>query len=366
MIEEQPIECDVSEGRVKMDWYSEVMEMLVLATFLVLFLMLLVVSCRFFDREIFHYDETGFDESLMREERELEDLYDDTAEWTNKEVDKVYGQSEDPSGKVFIQYSNLFTNVASLDATKLDELRAKQAKLQPNRPFRAAAIKELLKKIGKDMTFHTNAIEENRLSAHETEMIMAGCCVGRARELRDIFAIVGHQKAFSEVLQLAHNKSDLTVDHLKNLHKMVSFESGNGGILRSGREIAMISGVKTLFAPPWEVENLIKEFLGRLSRNMTENVHPFLLAVSCHGVFGRIRPFRDGNSRMARLLMNYVLLRAGYPALIVHKSRRWQYRDAIKMWNKGDPGPLTSFMLEMLERSFDLYFRTLGIEDKHE
>ena len=103
---------------------------------------------------------------------------------------------------------------------------------------------------------------------------------------------------------------------------MVLFESKDGGILRSGMEIAMISGEKKLFAPPWEVENLLKYFLRWLSRSTAQGVHPFLLAVSCHTIFVQIHPFCNGNGRMARLLMNYVLLRAGYPALIIRTAKK--------------------------------------------
>jgi Fic family protein len=142
------------------------------------------------------------------------------------------------------------------------------------------------------------------------------------------------------MLDLVRNESDLTIERLKQLHKMVLLESGDGGILRSGLETAMISGVKALFTPPWAVANLVREFLRWLSQSTrTENVHPFLLAESCHSVFVRIHPFHDGNGRMTRLLMNYVLLRAGYPPLTVLNSKKKQYIGAIKEWQKGDPGP---------------------------
>jgi hypothetical protein len=204
-------------------------------------------------REIALYLETVFGvriEYLRRQQRKLAAINSETTEWTNKEVDRVYGGNTDPSGKIFMEYSNLFTNLAVLDATKLDQLRGRQKSLQHNRSFRVAAIQEILKDLGKDMTFNTNAIEGNPLTAHETSIILSGFSVGRGRKLRDVFDIIGHQKAFEEMLHLVRNESDLTMEHLKQLHKLVLFDSGDGGILRSGHEIAMISGVKNLFAPP--------------------------------------------------------------------------------------------------------------------
>merc|ERR1719464_351384 len=128
----------------------------------------------------------------------------------------------------------------------------------------------------------------------------------------------------------------------------------------------MISVNKKLFAPPLEVENLLKNLLQWLSRSTAKGVHPFLLAVSCHTIFVRIHPFRDGNGRMARLLMNYVLLRAGYPALIVLTAKKTQYFEALRAWDSGSTETLTKFMLGMLEESFATYFRALDAKEKHD
>jgi Fic family protein len=125
----------------------------------------------------------------------------------NREVDRVYRGNLDPSGKIFKEYSKLFTNLATLDARRLTGLTAKQNLLHPNRPFRAEAIKEIVEKLGRDMTFNTNAIEGNPLTAKETTLILSGFSAGRGK-LRDIYDIVGHKKAFDEALELSRKKTD--------------------------------------------------------------------------------------------------------------------------------------------------------------
>ena len=67
---------------------------------------------------------------------------------------------------------------------------------------------------------------------------------------------------------------------------------------------------------------------------------------------------------MARLLMNFVLLRAKYPYLIVLTKKRDQYLDAVQQWQDGDPQPLTNLMFTMLNASFDKYFAALGVTPK--
>lgn len=305
-------------------------------------------------------------EYARRKMQQREAIVEETGQWLHREVERVYRGNQDPSGKVFQKYAKLFTNLATFDGRRLAGLTAKQNLMHPDRPFRAGAIKEILEKIGQDMTFNSNAIEGNPLTAKETRLILSGFCVGRGRKLRDVYDIVGHKKALDEALRLSRKKTDLTVDHLEQLHSMMLFESKDGGILRSGVEIAMVSGEKKLFAPPWEVKNLLMEFLSWLSRSAAEGVHPFLLPVSCHTIFVRIHPFCDGNGRMARLLMNYVLLRAGYPALVVRNAKKSQYFETLRAWDAGTTDTLTHFMLGMLEESFNTYFRALDVKEKNE
>jgi Fic family protein len=69
------------------------------------------------------------------------------------------------------------------------------------------------------------------------------------------------------------------------------YNSDDGGVLRSGQELAIISGVKVLLAPPTEVEDLVNQFLKWLAESSRSDMHPFLLAVSCHSIFVRIHPF---------------------------------------------------------------------------
>lgn len=91
------------------------------------------------------------------------------------------------------------------------------------------------------MTFNSNAIEGNPDTARETSIVLAGYYVVGGKALRDVFDILGHQRAFEEeVLQLADSKSALTMEQILALHQKVLLDSKEGGIFRSGRELAMI------------------------------------------------------------------------------------------------------------------------------
>lgn len=68
-----------------------------------------------------------------------------------------------------------------------------------------------------------------------------------------------------------------------------------------------------------------------------------------------IHPFVDGNGRTSRLLMNTLLMRAGYPPVIIPKQQRSQYYHFLKLANEGDIRPFLRFIADCTEKTLDLY-----------
>jgi hypothetical protein len=73
-----------------------------------------------------------------------------------------------------------------------------------------------------------------------------------------------------------------------------------------------------------------------------------------HNHFERIHPFLDGNARTGRLALNLILVRLGYPPVIVFKKQRDAYLAAMQKSDGGDDGPLGEIvaraMLDNLNR----------------
>jgi Fic family protein len=89
-------------------------------------------------------------------------------------------------------------------------------------------------------------------------------------------------------------------------------------------------------------------------------LHPALLAAEAHYRFAKIHPFVDGNGRTARLLMNLVLLRHGYPLTVIPAEQRADYIKVLDTADTGDPEPFQRLMLACVERSLDL---SLSVND---
>ena len=98
--------------------------------------------------------------------------------------------------------------------------------------------------------------------------------------------------------------------------------------------------------PPFELPGLMQELLAWY-RAHNRTLHPFELALVLHTKFVAIHPFTDGNGRLGRALLNFVLSRNGYPRLYLDLSHREQYLDAVAQGNEGDYQPIVALLREI-------------------
>lgn len=83
--------------------------------------------------------------------------------------------------------------------------------------------------------------------------------------------------------------------------------------------------------------------------------HPVALAALAHHRLVAIHPFIDGNGRTARLVMNLILMRAGYPPTVIQRINRRQYYRVLEQADAGKPAALVNFVGRAVERSLNLY-----------
>jgi len=95
------------------------------------------------------------------------------------------------------------------------------------------------------------------------------------------------------------------------------------------------AGTEHLYPPNYRVPDLMDQFERWL--HDSSRLHPVEYAAEAHYRFVAIHPFLDGNGRTGRLLMNLVLLKAGYPHVVFQAQQRSRYLDALIAANrKGD------------------------------
>jgi hypothetical protein len=298
---------------------------------------------------------------LRREMEKNKKIHEEAVDWVEGEMERVYEGKRDPSGEVFMRYCKLFHLTARIERWRLQGFEEELKKLQARRPIAGLRMPDLVKRLDIDMAYNSNAIEGNPINLKETTLILAGYVSGKCKSLRHVHDIVGHHKAFEEVRSMFSKGSQLSLKNVLNLHAMVLYESKDGGILRKEGELVMIAGKKVMLSMPDEIEALLEKLL-KWALDNNKKMHPLVLAVTFHSIFVRIHPFRDGNGRLARLLMNFILMQHGYPVIVVPVRRRELYMSAVSAWSNGNSEPLSSYMADCLDEAFNFYFGFLKIK----
>lgn len=190
--------------------------------------------------------------------------------------------------------------------------------------------KSMLEKQGRAFsvrfTYDTNRIEGSKLTYRETSDLLERGLTPRSKPLGDIKEAEAHEKLFFEVLD---HKKELTLNVLLYWHKRL-FEATKPDIAGKIRahQVA-ISGSKFMPPSPVEVPVLMREFFRWYDRSRAKT-HPVELAALAHLKLVTIHPFGDGNGRMGRLLMNFVLHKHRFPMLNIPYQNRSSYYGALE------------------------------------
>ena len=197
----------------------------------------------------------------------------------------------------------------------LEKLDLYQNIINDLRPFEGEMLEQIkdFYKIG--LTWTSNALEGNSLTESETKILIEdGLTIG-GRPLRDMFEAVDHAKAYDYMFTLLSHREIQEKDILY-LHRLF-FHNIDEEFAGKYRDIPVfISGSKYPVTKVEDIQNEIKR-LCKWMEDERKNYHPVEFAALLHKKFVFIHPFKDGNGRVARLLMNTALIQDRYlPALI--------------------------------------------------
>jgi len=207
-------------------------------------------------------------------------------------------------------------------------IAAKKAELDRLRPVVGAGLGNLEHIHDLELTYTSNAIEGNTLSAAETTLVIEkGITIG-GKPLKDHLEAIDHYEAIRYVRALARRGTSLTEADLRQLHHLVvqrSHPEIAGRYADQGRYVLTETG-RHIFPSPTEVPALI----GDLARWLGVAPDTPETAFAAHLRLVDIHPFNDGNGRTARLLMNLILIRGGYPPVAVRPEDRPAYVAALQ------------------------------------
>lgn len=208
------------------------------------------------------------------------------------------------------------------------------------------------------ITFITdsNAIEGSSLTYSETSRIIGQekeikkaekrqiIITGINREEQEALNLKACLDRYDKYLQINEKLSEKTILqlHYLLLENISGYEKYQG-IYRPVK--VYIAGSMHEFPLPQEVPGLIKQLIKWIEENQ-ELIHPVELAAKFHTKFTTIHPFADGNGRMARLLMNYILQQKEFPFTNIPLKRREAYMKTQAAGNEQNQEPFTKFLAE--------------------
>ncbi|MBU0980997.1 MAG: Fic family protein [Nanoarchaeota archaeon] len=177
-------------------------------------------------------------------------------------------------------------------------------------------------------TYNTNAIEGSTITLEETKRLLKDH-ITPEKPLADVQESINHAKIFSDIIDNEYH--DLSLKNVMEWHKQI-FRESKPEIAGKVRDYLVRVGDH--LCPDWQdVPRLLKEFLQWYNTNKKE-LHPVELVGMAHYRFVKIHPFGDGNGRIARLIMNFILNARGYPVLIIEFNKRTSYYKSLRRADK--------------------------------
>lgn len=230
-------------------------------------------------------------------------------------------------------------------------------KIHTYRPFDARTLNLIQQKLILEWTYNSNAIEGNTLTYQETSFYLLRGLTAKGRSLEEHLEMSNHRSAILFLNEVVKDEEhDLSERFIRELHQMMfkgiskirigfpgheielpiqagEYKQQNNHVLKSDGSIHYYVDVSLVAS---SISDLICWY-----KNHKNKLHPIELAAKFHYEFVRIHPFADGNGRVARLLMNWILMKNHFQPVVIQMEDRQNYYDVL---DKADQGHILEFI----------------------
>jgi Fic family protein len=242
--------------------------------------------------------------------------------------------------------------------TLLDAIADKKSRLDRLSPLPAEALRNLEHYYDLEITYTSNAIEGNTLSPVETTLVIEQGVTISGKPLKDHLEALDHYDAIRYVRELAREKTPLTESDVRNLHRLVVQRSrpAIAGLYADLARYVRTETGRYDFPSPSEIPALTGDFARWLGTALDTPETAF----TAHRRLVDIHPFNDGNGRIARLLMNLILIRGGYPPIAVRPEDQPAYIRALQQAQAGHgSGSFDNLLYQRLDATLGEYLSAL-------
>ena len=196
---------------------------------------------------------------------------------------------------------------------------------------------------------HSCAIEGNSFTVDETRTLRERGLgmIPQGKPLVEAFEMLDHFRAYEEMVRTV--EAPLTEDYIKHLHFLLTEHTiayrHAGALPGEYTDHDMCAG-DTIFGDHEVLIARVPQLLTQVEQALAGGRwHPMEAAAIFHGHFEWLHPFRDGNGRIGRLLVNKILLQKQLPMLIITVDQRADYLTCMKKFRM-DAEPLTDLFFD--------------------
>ena len=194
-----------------------------------------------------------------------------------------------------------------------------------------------------DFNYNSNHIEGNTLTYGQTEILLLfGKVIGEA-DVRDVQEMTASNVGLKMMTEEAAVKEmPLTQNFIRSLHQTLLREDYAGQYKTRPNSVITRYGDRFEYASPEETPGLMADLVDWYNAAEQEGkLSPVELAALFHYRYIRIHPFEDGNGRIARLMVNFILIRHDYPMIVVRSRKKSEYLEALHQADM-EVGPVPS------------------------
>ena len=241
----------------------------------------------------------------------------------------------------------------------LETITRLKEELDSLRPLPPTVLAQVEQKLRLESNYHSNAIEGNTLTLGETRSLILHGLTAHGKPLRDHLDIEGHDSAVQSIEAAVKDNQELNEVYIRNLHRVLlkdpyetEAKTPDGQLVRrtisigdyktKPNNVETSTGEMYYFTPPEQVKQAMTDLLDWYRARERGGEHPIVMAATFHYRFVRIHPFDDGNGRMARLLMNMILIKHGYTVAMIRQDDRNEYLNRLEGADKTED--LTEFI----------------------
>lgn len=239
-------------------------------------------------------------------------------------------------------------------ASLLNEIDLLKKEIDVRRPFDPGLLKQIREYYRIGLTYTSNALEGNTLTESETKIVLEeGITIG-GKPLNDHLEALGMSDAYN-FLYTSYEQKAFTEQMIKQFHYLFYYRIDEAEAGQYRKKKVFLTGSHYPLPDPKDVPYLMAEWI-EIAKDQRKELHPVVFAALTHKDFVFIHPFIDGNGRVARLIMNLILLQEGYTIAIIPPITRARYIAALEKAHTDDKD-FIEFIAEMVRESQRDYLR---------